>query len=103
MKAAGLRNTELVSLLLEQPGIDVNAKNSLGKTALHMAVRNGTPAILRLLLDFPGIDREAKDGEATDREAKDRVHRGLGIPRPTHRPLEGLQRTLNVNVVGGIV
>ena len=62
MVAVSRDNEELVSLLLEQPGIDVNAKMSGGQTALHRFSRSfGTPAILRLLLDFPGIDREAQD------------------------------------------
>ena len=61
MEAAESRNIELVALLLEQPGIDVNAKDRFGKTDLHYIGTFGTPAILRLLLDFPGIDREAKD------------------------------------------
>ena len=55
------QNEELVSLLLEQPGIDVNAKGVFGTRALHRAAgRLSTPDILRQLLDFPGIDREAK-------------------------------------------
>ena len=62
MSAVRSKNIELVSLLLEQPGIDVNAKDRFGRTVLHRAAGTvGTPAILRLLLDFPGIDREAKD------------------------------------------
>ena len=54
------KHQELVSLLLEQPGIEVNAKGDGGRTALHEAARRDAPAILRLLLDFPGIDREAQ-------------------------------------------
>ena len=63
MVAVRSENIELVSLLLEQPGIDVNAKNILGCTALHKAAIKSSPAIIRLLLDFPGIDREAPSWE----------------------------------------
>ena len=59
MAAASGENEEIVSLLLQQPGIDVIARTGLNGTALHRAVEYGTPAILRLLLDFPGIDKKA--------------------------------------------
>ena len=64
MGAVSSKNEELVSLLLQQPGIVVNASDDEGLTALHSAARSfgtGSPAIIRLLLDFPGIDMEAKD------------------------------------------
>ena len=55
------QNYEIISLLLQQPEIDVNAQGNTGRRALHMAAGcRGTPAILRLLLDFPGIDQEAE-------------------------------------------
>ena len=62
-RALKSENKELVTLLLEQPGIDVNAKAfGVGETVLHQAAQSFcTPAILRMLLDFPGIDREARD------------------------------------------
>ena len=67
MVAVMHNNQEIVSLLLEKPGIDVNAKRfGFRDTALHFAIqRFGKPAILRMLLDFPGIDREAEDGFGT--------------------------------------
>ena len=44
------QNKELVSLLLEQPGIDVNAKGVFGTRAVHRAAgRLSTPEILRQL------------------------------------------------------
>ena len=44
------QNEELVSLLLEQPGIDVNAKGVFGTRAVHRAAgRLSTPEILRQL------------------------------------------------------
>ena len=64
MEAVQNENEEFVSLLLEQPGIDVNAKDNVGQTAVHHAANEwcgtGNPAILRMLLDFPDIDREAQ-------------------------------------------
>ena len=64
MLAVSSKNKELVSLLLEQPGIDVNANDMFGYRALHMAAgRLSSPAIIRLLLDFPGIDREVHNRE----------------------------------------
>ena len=62
MWAVSRRNKELVSLLLQQPGIDVNVSDDDGETALHKAAGClGTPALIRLLLDFPGIDMEAQN------------------------------------------
>ena len=62
MVAVKSQNEEVVSLLLQQPGIYVNAKVILGETALHVAAGGlGSPAILRLLLDFRRIDREVKN------------------------------------------
>ena len=48
----------LVSLLLEQPGIELNLTDSRGLTALHLAK---SPASVRLLLAAPGCDPEARD------------------------------------------
>ena len=62
MGAVRSQNKALVSLLLEQPGIDVNANDMFGYRALHMAAgRLSSPAIIRLLLDFPGIDGEVRN------------------------------------------
>ena len=43
-------------LLLAAPGIDVNAKDKYGFTALMGASRNGYAAVVELLLAAPGID-----------------------------------------------
>ena len=60
-------NEPLVSLLLQQPGIQVNAQDghiNAGYTALHNAAfkrgDNGRK-VIRLLLNFPGIDMEIRD------------------------------------------
>ena len=49
---------DLVSLLLEQPGIELNLTDSRGLTALHLAK---SPASVRLLLAAPACDPEARD------------------------------------------
>jgi ankyrin repeat protein len=49
-KAAEAGNKEFLAFLLEK-GANVNAKNSLEQTALHIAVRNNREDITRLLLD----------------------------------------------------
>jgi ankyrin repeat protein len=37
--------------LLEQPGVDVNAKNDQGATAMHLAAVKGNEELARALLD----------------------------------------------------
>ena len=46
---------EMVELLLAQPGIEVNAKDSRKETALYYACRGGNVVILSKLLAVPGI------------------------------------------------
>ena len=48
-------NEEMVDVLLEQPSIEVNAKDNDENTALHWACAPGNVAILNQLLAFPGI------------------------------------------------
>ena len=61
MEAVFNANEPLVSLLLQQPGIQVNAIGNFGETALHYAAilnsREGRK-VIKLLLNFPGIDTE---------------------------------------------
>ena len=59
-------NEPLVSLLLQQPGIQVNAKDGYknGWTALHYAAFNRGDKgrkVIRLLLNYTGIDMEIRD------------------------------------------
>ena len=59
MEAVSDAKEPLVSLLLQQPGIQVNAKNNNGWTALHFAAcRRGDEGrkVTKLLLNFPGIN-----------------------------------------------
>ena len=48
-------NEEMVDVLLEQPDIEVNAKDNSDSTALHWACRCANVAILNQLLAVPGI------------------------------------------------
>ena len=65
MQAVLAGNEPLVSLLLQQPGIQVNVKNNIDWTALHYAAfHNRTEEgrkVIKLLLNFPGIDTEITD------------------------------------------
>ncbi len=59
-----LRSLDVVRALLEAPGIDVNKKNNVGQTPLHLVCGTRTPetaAIVRALLDHPDIDLDAVD------------------------------------------
>ena len=49
--AARRGNDEIVKVLLEHPEVDVNEKDSFGKTALHMACSEGQSRVCQLLLD----------------------------------------------------
>ena len=55
MEATHWGNYEAVDLLLAQPGINVNHQCSWGWTALHHAVDRSSVAILKRLLQAPGI------------------------------------------------
>lgn len=81
MKAAQLRKIDLIKILINIPGIDVNLQNELGDTALHLAVKRGEVAqeeveenrieIIELLLNAPAIkiDIENEDGQKPINEA----------------------------------
>ena len=61
MEAVGANHQELVCLLLEQEGIDVNARNVNNTTALHTACYDGNTEMLRMLLAVPGIHKDVVD------------------------------------------
>ena len=65
IEAVWNKNEPLVSLLLQQPGIQVNAKNIAGWTGLHYVALYCSGAkgrkVIRLLLNFPGIDATIRD------------------------------------------
>ena len=60
IKSSMFGNTEKVKMLLKHPGIDVNAKDNDGYTALYWASQNGRTEIVAMLLDA-GADVNAKD------------------------------------------
>ena len=56
---------EVADLLLSQPGIQVNAKNRYGQSALHFACGKSNVASVKKLLSIPGIlvnEREGTEG-----------------------------------------
>ena len=59
--AANYGHAEIVRLLLEQSGINVNASDKSGSTALHSASQYGHADIVSILLDQRGIDVIASD------------------------------------------
>lgn len=61
--AAELGSEPVVSLLLTQKGIKVNAQSDSGTTALMIAAHQHNDPIVILLLDMPGIDVNARIGE----------------------------------------
>ena len=61
IKAAKEGNTAIVERILAVDGVDVNAKNNEGETALICAANFGRTEIAKLLLAVPGIDVNAKD------------------------------------------
>jgi ankyrin repeat protein len=54
---------EIVGFLLEQNGIDVNAANCEGKSALMIAARDGQMKIVQMLCEEPAIDYEIVDSD----------------------------------------
>ena len=61
MEAVSVNHHELVSLLLDQEEIDVNARNVNNQTALHTACYDGNAEMVRMLLDAPGINKDVVD------------------------------------------
>ena len=54
----------IVARLLAEPGVDPNAREYRGRTALHLAVEEGWPTLVQALLAAPQIDPDRFDGEA---------------------------------------
>ena len=79
-KAASDNSKEAVALLLDHPGVDVNAASDGGMTALHFAAFEGHPQIVVLLLKHPGVhvDAATNDGLKALHIASDQGHLGVG-------------------------
>ena len=60
-EAAEKGDPEMVRLLIDNYGLDRNAKNNSELTALHFAAAKGRSDVIRLLIDEYGLDKEAKD------------------------------------------
>lgn len=61
MKACRSRHTDIVGLLLEQPGINVNGASKFGTTALMISTGQSSCEITQLLLNCEFIDIYAED------------------------------------------
>lgn len=63
MLAASLRRSQILSILLHKPGIDVNAHSGSNKsTALTLAASSGDEQVVRQLLAHVEIDVNKRDG-----------------------------------------
>ena len=64
MRAVDQRHNSIVELLLDQPGVKTNEKDTNGWTALHYAVVYNNPEGARMLLLHPTMDSaNAKDND----------------------------------------
>ena len=61
MRAAYVGRTEMVAALLAAPGLNVNAADRDGRTALMWAANGGHTEIVTALLAYPGVDVNAAD------------------------------------------
>ena len=61
MRAANGSHTEMVTALLAAPGLDVNAADGDGWTALMWAVNGGHAENVTALLAYPGVDVSETD------------------------------------------
>ena len=55
---------EIVKVLLDQPAVEVDAKDNSGKTALHFACSEGHRKVCKILLNF-GADIKAISADKT--------------------------------------
>jgi len=62
--ATNFDNTEAISVLVDA-GVDVNAQNDEGRSALYHAAWNGQTEIVRALLSAPNIDVNIQDNDGS--------------------------------------
>ena len=63
MAAARRNHSGVVELLLSTQGIQVNAKDEKGSTALHHACHSGSLASLALIVKSPGVQLNERDND----------------------------------------
>ena len=61
MLAAYAGRLEVVKMLIKQPHILVNLRNSQGETAIIIALKKRHDDVARVLLEHPGIDTSITD------------------------------------------
>ena len=61
--AAENNHEDVVALLLQQPGIDVNVRDNDGRTALHCTAYNPRGSVAAILLQQPSVDVKAADNK----------------------------------------
>lgn len=61
--AAEIGNEEVLEVLIHSGRVNVNAKNTDGRTPLHHAVFHAQEVMVALLLSFPTVDPEIRDVE----------------------------------------
>ncbi len=76
--AAKIKNLDLAKLLLKI-GININARNFLGQTALHIAVQNGSEAMIKLLLTHPEISLMMRDLQGFNILELEKCHGNINI------------------------
>lgn len=77
MRAADYDAVDIVYELIRR-NIDWNAKDSLGRTAIHSAAINGSDGSMPILLDLPGIDIDLQDINGNTP-----IHDAAGLYDPT--------------------
>lgn len=74
-------DADLVKQVLSIPGVDVNAKDDYGRTALHYAARSNHRKAVKALLEAPGIDVNSKSDNGSTpldlTQKRDVIVRGL--------------------------
>ena len=79
--AASRGHLDVVAVLLEQGGVDVNSTDEFGYTALHRAASNGHAPVVQLLISKPGIAVNQADDFGNTALHAACMHGGNNCPR----------------------